>query len=133
MILRRIGINSAFKIGAIMGLITAIISGLLVVSMQALFMSLFTGLMSLSVDSGSFSSGLSGTDIEMMNAFGLAGLCIFYVVYIVFSTIAGGIGGVILALAYNLSARWVGGLELEVETEEFDKRKRSASMDDIYE
>ena len=68
----------------------------------------------------------------MMTAFGLAGLCFFYIMYVVFSAIGGGIGGIVTALAYNLAARWVGGLELEVEQEP-GKNKRSYDFDDIYE
>jgi hypothetical protein len=129
--LKRVGINSAFKIGAMIGLITSLISGVLLVGMQALFVSAFAGLIATSMDAGEFSS-INPNELNFMTTFGLAGLCIFFLVYIVFSTIAGGIGGVIWAFAYNLGARWVGGLELELETEP-GKRKRSAATDDIYE
>ena len=129
--LKRVGINSAFKIGAMIGRITSVISGALLVGMQALFMSAFTSLMAASVNSQD-TLMLNPRELNIMTSFGIAGLCIFFVVYIVFSTIAGGIGGVIWGLAYNLGARWVGGLELELETEP-GKRKRSRFEDDIYE
>ena len=129
--LKRVGINSAFKIGAMIGLITSLISGTLLVGMQALFVSAFTNLIAASVNVDN-TTYISPSELNMMTSFGIAGLCVFFLVYIVFSTIAGGIGGVIWALAYNLGARWVGGLELELETEP-GKRKRSAAGDDIYE
>jgi hypothetical protein len=129
--LKRVGINSAFKIGAMIGLITSFISGALLVGLQALFVSVFANLIAASVNVDN-TTYISPNELNMMTSFGLAGLCIFFLVYIVFSTIAGGIGGVIWALAYNLGARWVGGLELEFETEP-GKRKRSAAGDDIYE
>ncbi|MBZ0303181.1 MAG: DUF3566 domain-containing protein [Anaerolineae bacterium] len=124
---KRIGVNSAFKVGAMIGLITSIISGLLFVGLQALFYSAFASLMTSSV-----TSNVDLSSLNAMTAFGVAGLCIFFVVSVVFSAIAGGIGGVILAFAYNLAARWVGGLEVELD-EEPGKRKRAASFDDIYE
>lgn len=128
--LKRVGINSAFKIGAMIGLITSLISGALLVGMQALFVSTFTGLISSSLDSTDMPY-INPAELNFITAFGLAGLCVFFIVYIVFSTIAGGIGGIIWGLAYNLSARWVGGLELELETEP-GKRKRPAG-DDFFE
>ncbi len=130
-ILKRVGINSAFKIGAMIGLITSFISGALLVGMQALFVSAFASLIASSLDTTDVASSINPADLNFITSFGLAGLCVFFLVYVVFSTIGGGIGGVIWALAYNLGARWVGGLELELETEP-GKRKRAA-VDDIYE
>jgi hypothetical protein len=127
--LKRVGINSAFRIGAMIGLITSFISGALLVGMQALFFSAFTSLIATSMNTGD-TTFVNPSELNFITTFGMAGLCIFFLVYIVFSTIAGGIGGVIWALAYNLGARWVGGLELELEAEP-GKRKRSA--DDIFE
>lgn len=123
---KRIGVNSAFKVGAMLGLITSVISGLLFAGLQAIFYSAFAGLVTSSI-----TSDVDLSSFNAMTAFGVAGLCIFLVVYVVFSAIAGGIGGIILAFAYNLSARWVGGLEVELD-EEPGKRKRAA-FDDIYE
>lgn len=129
--LKRIGINSAFRIGAMIGLITSFISGALLVGMQALFVSVFANLIAASVNVDN-TTYISPNELNMMTSFGIAGLCIFFLVYIVFSTIAGGIGGIIWAFAYNLGARWVGGLELELEAEP-GKRKRSVTDDSFYE
>jgi hypothetical protein len=128
--IKRVGLNSAFKIGAMVGLLTAAVLGLFFVGLQGLAVSAILGLGSLSSGSGFNSLNSSGTDV--MAAFGVAGLCFFYVIYVVASAIGGGIGGVLWAFAYNLAARWVGGLELEIEREP-GKSKRSYDFDDIYE
>jgi hypothetical protein len=52
--------------------------------------------------------------------------------YVIFSAIAGGIAGLLWAFAYNLAARWVGGLEIEL-ADEAGKGKRGYAYDDIYE
>lgn len=133
--IKRITLSSAFRVGAMIGLITAVIIGLLLVGMQALFFSAFANLASLSstaYDPNFNASGLTSAD--MMTAFsvmGLVGSCVFYISYVVFSTIAGGLGGVIWGLAYNLSARWVGGLEIELEPEP-GKRKRISEPDTFF-
>lgn len=131
--LKRVGINSAFKIGAMIGLITAVISGVLLAAMQAVFLSAFAGLVSMSASNTTLNSPSPADFADMTAAFGLVGLCIFIVVYVVISTIVGGISGIIWAFAYNQGARWVGGLELEFD-EEAGKRKRvSVGEDDIFE
>ncbi len=130
--IKRIGLNSAFKIGAMVGLITAAVFGLFFVGLQGLFVSAILGLESLYSGSGSGFDSFSTGGTDMIAAFGLAGLCFFYIIYVVASGIGGGIGGIITALAYNLAARWVGGLELEIEQEP-GKSKRSYDFDDIYE
>ena len=131
--LKRIGLNSAFKVGAMIGLITSTLTGLLMVGLQALFVSALSGLVVLSTNSSGFSMGsASRSSADLINALGLAGLCIFYISFIVFSTIAGGLGGILWAFAYNLGARWIGGLELELEVDP-GKRKRLSDLDDIYE
>ena len=113
------------------GLITSLITGLLVAGLQALFVSAFASLIVSSMTTAD-TVLVDPASLNAMTTFSLMGLCIFFLVYIVFSTIAGGIGGVIWAWAYNLGARWVGGLELEFEAEP-GKRKRSSGLNDIYE
>jgi hypothetical protein len=129
--IKRIGLNSAFKIGAIMGLITGVIFGVLVVGLQGLAVGAMTGLMAIS--SQYSSPGLfSSSGADLFTAFSLAGLCVLFVVYVVFSAIGGGLSGLIGAFAFNLSARWVGGLEVHLE-ETPGKIKPQYAFDDIYE
>lgn len=127
-VIKRIGVNSAFKVGAMLGLITSLILGLFVVGLQGMAFSALAGLASMS-DPAAFSS--SGAD--MFTAFGMAGLCIFYVIYVVMSAIFGGITGLVVAVSYNLSVRWIGGLEIELDDDSSDKSKHSYDFDDIYE
>lgn len=107
--IKRINIGSAFRVGALVSLVIALITGLLVVLLQSLFATAIIGL--LSYDNGFQTS--RGPDI--FTAFSLATACIFYLVYVVFAGIFGGIGGVITAVAYNLVSGWVGGLEVELD------------------
>lgn len=130
--LKRVGVSSAFKIGAMIGLITSLITGLIFVGLQAAFVSTFTRMAASSMGTTAGDPMFQSADLNFLTAFGMAGLCVFFVVYVVASTIFGGIGGILYALAYNLASRWVGGLEVELE-EEPGKRKRSSVADDIYE
>ncbi len=129
--IKRVGLNSAFKVGAIVGLILSIVTGLLFVGLQSVFVSAMVGVASIASGSDQVIAGSTNQDmLDALTAFGVVGLCIFYVTYIVFSTISGGIAGLLWAFAYNLAARWVGGLEVELEGEP-GKRKRDT--DDIFE
>lgn len=129
--IKRVGLNSAFKIGAIIGLITSVITGLLFVGLQAFLVSTMVGVASISTGSDALTMDPTNRAVlDAMTAFGAAGLCIFYVSYIVFSTITGGIAGLLWGFAYNLAARWVGGLEVELDGE---PGKRKHNIDDIFE
>jgi hypothetical protein len=128
-VIKRIGPNSAFKVGAILGLITSAVFGLFIVGLQGLAFSAIAGLASLS---DPYSGGMgSGTDL--FATFTLASLCFMYIIYVVSSAIFGGIAGLVGAVAYNLAARWIGGLELELDEDDAVKRKRAYDFDDIYE
>lgn len=122
--IKRINVASAFRIGALVSLLVAIITGLLFVLFQSLFTSAMVGLFT-----STSPQSLRGADI--FTAFSLATACIFYVIYVVFAAISGGIGGIVVAFAYNLVAGWVGGLEVELDG--MSKSKRGAAIDDIYE
>ena len=128
-VIKRVDLGSAFKVGAIIGLITSAVFGIFFVGLQGMAFSAFTGLATLSNSSATFDS--RGTAFPFAAA-GLATLCFMYVLYVVLAAIGGGIGGFITAFAYNLAARWVGGLTLELEGNS-GKAKRSYDFDDIYE
>lgn len=129
-VIKRIGLSSAFKIGALVGLITAAVFGVFFFGLQGLFTSMFFSLASLSPNASSTFNAPASTDA--FAAFSIATLCLFYVIYVVMAAIMGGIGGLVWGFAYNLAARWVGGLELELD-EDTGKSKRSYEFDDIYE
>jgi hypothetical protein len=125
-IIKRIRIGSAFRVGLLVGAVVAAITGLLVVGFQGLFFSAIMTAFTLDPQSG---SGFSSSGGNAFATFGLLTLCIFYVMYVVFSSIFGGISAAITAFAYNLAAGWIGGLEIELETQ--DKSKRGE--DEIFE
>lgn len=111
-VIKKVNISSAFKVGAIVsGLISAVF-GLLFIALQGLVFSAFMNLMMLEVGT------TSGFDTSGMNMFGtlsLAFLCVFYIINVILSAVFGGIMSAVTALAYNLAANWVGGLELQME------------------
>ncbi len=111
-VLRRIGVGSAFKVGFVVNGLLAIVFGLLAFLIQAAFLNLITSAASIEV----YSPGQSASAIEAMRAFSLIGLgtlCLFYAMAVVFGAVFGGLGFALIAFFYNLTARWVGGLELE--------------------
>jgi hypothetical protein len=131
--IRRIGIASAFRVGLVGGAVMAAITGLLFILLQGLFLSFIGSLLELAMlDSAPGSVGMSGSGDfgGVLAAFSLATACIFYVVMIVFSAVFGGISGALIAFVYNLTARWIGGLEIEM-TGSLEKAKRSPD-DDLY-
>ena len=125
--IKHINVGSAFRVGLMVSAVVAALTGLLFIALQSLFMNLIFTLLTLDPTTGSFSSS-SGSNA--FATFSLVTMCIFYVMMVVFSAIFGGISAAISAFAYNLVSRWVGGLEIELETEA--KSKRGAS-DDIFE
>lgn len=111
-VLRRIGVGSAFKVGFVVNGLLALVFGLLAFLIQAAFLNLITSAASIDV----YSPGQSASAIEAMRAFSLIGLgtlCLFYAMSVVFGAVFGGLGFALIAFFYNLTARWVGGLELE--------------------
>lgn len=132
--IKRIRVGSAFRVGLVAGAVFAAITGLFFLLLQGLFLSFITS-MSNSVTwnsaAGSGSSALSASSGNFFAAFSLAAACIFYVVSVVFSAVFAGIGAALAAFAYNLAARWVGGLEIEM-AGGLDKLKRGLDGEDLY-
>ena len=103
--IRRIGIASAFKIGAILSALVWAVLGLFwLVLMNLVFSAM-----------GSMSVQDTGDSFGLMAGFSIATSCIFYFVNIALNAIIGGIGGALFAALYNLVAGWVGGIEVELE------------------
>lgn len=135
LVLKRVRVGSAFKVGLVLSGLMTLVFGLIAFLLQFAFISAI-------VNSTSFQSyppGQAQSSIEAMRAVSLVGtgtLCFFYAMSVVFGAIFGGISFAIVAFFYNLTARWVGGLEIEtfqsnggglldeIEAEMYDKRKR---------
>lgn len=111
--LKRVDIGSAFRVGVILyGLMFVIFGGL-----SVLFQGLF------------WNAIFRSATFNLPNApnvpngatvfFGASALTLFclYLAGIVVAAIFGGIFAALLAFFYNLSARWVGGIRVELETE----------------
>jgi len=103
MTLRRIGVLSCGKVlGALYALLGLIIGGI-----YALFALLFAVIgVSTAQESG---DALAGGAFGVL--FGVGSIILFPILYV----ILGFLGGLITALPYNLIARFVGGIELELE------------------
>lgn len=106
--LKRIGVGSAFKVGVIAYAILAAIFGLIAFILQASFFSLLFGSANTFSTSSADSSAVTGLAV-----FSLGALCFGYIIGVVAGALFGGIGTALLAIAYNIAVRWVGGLELE--------------------
>lgn len=108
--LQRIGVGSAFKIGAVVYGLMFLVFGLigLVCNLALLAPLMSTAFMV---------NGDVVTSRDMFSGFGvasLAGLCIAYAMGVVAAALGGGISTALLALFYNWAVRWVGGLELDI-------------------
>ena len=111
--LKRIDIGSAFRVGVILyGLLFAIF-GLIFVLFQSLFFSAISNM----IRSSNFDAPNAPNASVFVGA-GLLGLLCFYGVGIVAAAIFGGIQVAVMAFCYNLTARWVGGLKVELETDD---------------
>lgn len=131
---KRIGVGSAFRVGMVAGAVLAAITSLILLLLQGAFFSFIASAMNATswngmTGSGSLSS-LAGAN-NLFTAFGLAVACLLYIVNIVLSAVFGGIAAALAAFAYNVTAGWVGGLEIEV-VGSLDKLKRDLDDDLLY-
>lgn len=107
-ILKRIDTGSAFRVGFVLYALMFAIFGLLFVALQGL---LISGLAGLASDSSNSSS------LGVFFGAGVLGLLCFYGVGIIAAAVGGGIQFALVAFFYNLTANWIGGLKIELETE----------------
>lgn len=108
--LQRIGVGSAFKVGAIVYGLMFLVFGLIgVVCNLALLAPLMSTAIMINGDVVSSRDMMGGLGVV-----GLAGLCLAYAIGVVAAALGGGMSTALLALFYNLAVRWVGGLELEI-------------------
>lgn len=106
--LKRIDVGSAFRVGFILFGLIAVVFGLLFVGLQGLLLTTVSNLARDTVD--------SSADISFLMTGGIASLCIFYGILVVFSAIGGGIQLALMAFFYNLTVNWVGGIKIEFES-----------------
>lgn len=132
-VLKRIGVASAFKVGLVLCGILSAVFGLLAFIVQ---ITLFNALLNSPNVFIDVQGATAGDVWQAMSAIGTGALCFLYAMGVVFGAIGGGIGFAVVALFYNLTARWVGGLEFEtfqsgtglldeIEADMYGKRKRS--------
>ena len=113
--LKRIEVGSAFRVGFILyGLLFAIF-GLFFVLLQGAMLNWVTNMMR-----GSTFDTPNVPNTSVFMGAGLLGALCFYGVGIVFAAIMGGIQGAVIAFCYNLTANWIGGLKIELQTEDTD-------------
>lgn len=110
----RIGVSSAFRVGAVLSAITMIVFGLVMVLLQIGVIGLLVNGYNEAV-AGSY-SGRSTAGLGAISAISGGALVCFYLVSIVASALAGGVVAAALALFYNWTVRLIGGLEVHVTT-----------------
>lgn len=96
--IRRVGVGSAFKVGALVSALLIAVFGIFFVVLPSLIGASLLGALG--------GNGAGG--------FGLVTGLLIYFGLIVFYGLLGGIFGALYAFFYNLVARWVGGLRIEV-------------------
>ncbi len=120
--LKHIDVGAAFRVGAVLyGLLFAVF-GLIFVLFESLFINMLTNLANTNVYSYGNVPFYSSANLLGL---GVIGALCFYGVGIVAAAIGGGIMLAIVAIFYNLTARWVGGLRLELQADD------SRLLDDI--
>ena len=102
--IRRVNVGSAMKIGAMLQFLIWAVFGLIFLVVGGLCSAFMTAAMSDRLNPGG-SSVLAG---------GLLTMLAFYFVGLIASGVLGAITGALYAGLYNLSAGWIGGLEVEV-------------------
>jgi hypothetical protein len=132
LVLKRVGVGAAFKVGLVLGALLALVFGLIAFLAQAALLNALVG----TADVQLSSNGQNIDPIQVMSLVGTSTLCFLYVLGVVFGALYCGISFAVGAFFYNLTARWVGGLEFEtfqsggglldeIEAEIYEKRKRS--------
>ncbi|MBK9748375.1 MAG: DUF3566 domain-containing protein [Chloroflexi bacterium] len=108
----RIDVGSAFRVGAIAYAIFFTIFGLLSLAMQVLFFAPFMNSITTNATVNS-----NPIDLSLFAGVSPISLLCFYFVGIAMAAIFGDISTALLAWAYNLAARWVGGLKIRLDTD----------------
>ncbi|HVU11104.1 MAG TPA: hypothetical protein VHD90_07485 [Phototrophicaceae bacterium] len=120
--LKHIDVGAAFRVGAVLYGLLAAVFGLILVLFESLVINSLTNLAG--TNNYSYGNVPFYSSANLLGAGILGALC-FYGVGIVTAAIGGGISLAIVAVFYNLTARWVGGLRLELQADD------SLLLDDI--
>ncbi len=89
----------------------------LILAFLGLIIGLLVGLIGAVV--GSFAAAYGGIPAFLGAGFGILAIIVFPIMY----GILGFLGGIIVAVLYNLVARWVGGIEIELKDKESTGQK----------
>ncbi|HLU10550.1 MAG TPA: hypothetical protein VK003_12855 [Oceanobacillus sp.] len=136
LVLKRIGVGAAFKVGLVLGGMMSAVLGLIAFLFQLTVVNAIMNVATFEVYSPNVSAGEVS---QVLSAITTGTLCFLYAMGVIFSSIFSGIGFALVALFYNLTARWVGGLEFEtfhagsglldeIEVEMYEKRKRGENF-----
>ncbi len=106
-ILRRVRVGSAFKVGALITGLQYLIFGLLFL--------LFNSAILNSMMSAMSASSRSSANLGGASAVGFGALLLIYGCGIPFAAFFGGVSWAITAFFYNLAAGWVGGVEIQLD------------------
>lgn len=106
--LKHIDVGSAFRVGIVLYGLLMLIFGLVYVLFQGALLSI----MARSIPTDSFNGA------SALLTGGIVTSCIFYGLLVVFGGIFGGIQGAILAFFYNRTANWIGGLKIELQSDD---------------
>lgn len=131
LVLKRIGVGSAFKVGFVVNGLLALIFGLIAFLLQTALLSAVMSVVNVQTTTGAQTADA----LQAMSLVGTGTMCFLYAVSVVFGAVFGGIGFAVIAFCYNVAARAVGGLEIEtiqtsggllddIEAEIYEKRKR---------
>lgn len=112
--IRKFDVGSAFRIGA---LVSAVLALIFVLPMLLCQFSILSS-MNAQVMTSSGSSTSFPFENSMLQGLGIAGALFFAVCGIAIYAVIGGIGAAISAFAYNVIARQFGGLQLEIDDPE---------------
>ena len=113
--LKRIDVGSAFRVGIVLYALFFAVFGLLFVVFQGLILGAVSR-------SGAFDRA---NDVSAFFGAGVLSLLCFYVIGVVCAAIFGGLQVALFAWLYNLTANWIGGIKVDLETE------ASLTLDDI--
>jgi len=112
-IISKIDVGSAFRVGAIVYAIFFTIFGLISILLQILILAPLMNSVTRSTFGGT-------AQYSLLTGGGLLAVACGYIIGIAVAAIAGGISSAILAWAYNLAARWVGGVKIRLDSDGAD-------------
>ena len=101
-IVKRLNVMSVAKVNALMGMFLGLIAGLV----SSFMFAIIGGISSISTIDGG-----AAPNLGFGAALGYLSILVFPIIY----AIVGFIGGIIFAAIYNLVAKWVGGIEVDLE------------------